>query len=151
MSGTFESTVLAIAIRTAKNGPMQEADCVKTNEAEGLEGDVPASANRAITLLSADQWAETTESLGADLPWHTRRANVLVEGGSMEALIGATLQLGELKIRVNAETKPCGLMDKIYPGLREALVPDCRGGVYGEIIEGGTLKVGDTLRRLGTG
>ncbi len=145
MSGTFRSTVLGIALRTAKKGPMQEIDRVNVSKADGLEGDVSAAVHRGITLLSADQWAQTTETLGADLPWHTRRANVLLEGGSLQKLIGSTVQLGELKIKVNAETEPCGLMDQLHPGLRAALVPDCRGGVYGEIVEGGTLKVGDTL------
>ncbi|GJM25864.1 MAG: hypothetical protein DHS20C16_22790 [Phycisphaerae bacterium] len=138
--------ILAIAVRTEKNGPMQEIEQVDVSPDDGLEGDLPAAAHRRITLLSTEQWTETTKGLGADLPWHTRRANVLLEGGSLEDLIGSTIRLGNLKVKVNAETKPCGLMDKIHMGLREALVPDCRGGVYGEIVEGGTIKVGDALK-----
>ena len=145
MSGTSPSAVLAIAIRTTKNGPMQEIESVEVSKADGLEGDVASAVHRGITLLSTDQWAETNQALGTDLPWHTRRANVLLAGGSLQHLIGSTVQLGGVKIKVNAETEPCGLMDKLHPGLREALVPDCRGGVYGEILEGGMLKVGDTL------
>lgn len=138
--------ILAIAVRTEKNGPMQERDHVHASPENGLDGDLPTSAHRRITLLSTDQWTETTKWLGADLPWHTRRANVLLEGGSLEKLIGSTVRLGEVSVKVNAETVPCQLMDKIHMGLREALVPDCRGGVYGEIVEGGTFKVGDVLQ-----
>ncbi len=145
MSLETDRRILAIAVRTEKNGPMQEIDTVVVTPDDGLEGDLPAPSHRRITLLSTDQWSQTTGELGADLPWHTRRANILLNGGSLEGLIGSTVQLGELKIRVNAETRPCGLMDKIHMGLREALVPDCRGGVYGEIVEGGTIKVGDQL------
>jgi len=137
--------VLAIAARTGKNGPMREIECVSASPEGGLEGDVPAPAHRRITLLSADQWKETIKDLGAELPWHTRRANILIEGGSLEELIGSSVTLGATKIKVNAETTPCQLMDKIHPGLRQAWVADCRGGVYGEIIEGGVINVGDSL------
>ena len=137
--------ILAIAVRTEKNGPMQERAQAHASPENGLDGDLPAPVHRRITMLSTDQWTETTSVLGTEFPWHTRRANVLLEGGSLEDLIGSTVRLGELSVKINAETVPCQLMDKIHLGLREALVPDCRGGVYGEIVEGGTLKVGDVL------
>ena len=126
--------ILAIAVRTEKKGPMRETDRVSATPDDGLEGDLPAAAHRRITLLSNEQWSETTRELNAELPWHTRRANVLLEGGSLKSLIGSTVKLGELTIKVNAETEPCGLMDKLHMGLREALTPDCRGGVRSNYI-----------------
>ncbi len=145
MGDDLSRKILAIAVRTEKNGPMRETDRVHASPDDGLDGDLPAAAHRRITLLSHEQWSETTRELKAELPWHTRRANILLDGGSLKDLIGSTVKLGDLRIKINAETVPCGLMDKIHAGLREALVPDCRGGVYGEIVEGGTIKVGDAL------
>jgi len=36
-------------------------------------------------------------------------------------------------------------MDQQHAGLRQALVPDCRGGVYGQVLTGGTILVGDAV------
>jgi MOSC domain-containing protein YiiM len=43
------------------------------------------------------------------------------------------------------ETDPCGNMERAHPGLRAALTPNWRGGIYGEVLEGGTLSVGDAV------
>ena len=67
-------------------------------------------------------------------------------GTAIIVIIGNTIRLGEVKVKINAETKPCELMDQIHSGLREALGPDCRAGVYGQILEGGVIKVGDSLQ-----
>ena len=37
------------------------------------------------------------------------------------------------------------LMDQQHAGLRRALVPDCCGGVYGQVLTGGTVRVGDPV------
>lgn len=137
--------VLSLAIRTGKLGPMRELAEVAAHRDGGLEGDNRSSRERGLTLLSAEQWAAATAELGAELPWHTRRANVLVEGIDLPATIGRTLRIGEVEVAVLAETEPCGVMERQRAGLRAALTPDCRGGVYGRILRGGTLRVGDAV------
>ena len=137
--------VLAIAVRTAQRGPMKEvAEAAATPDA-GLTGDITVTKDRGISLISATQWEQVTRELRADLPWHTRRANVLIDSDSLGALIGRTVRLGELLLHVTAETKPCALMDKLHQGLRQALVPDFRGGILARVIEGGRIRVGDQL------
>jgi hypothetical protein len=37
-------------------------------------------------------------------------------------------------------------MDQQHQGLKEALKPDCRAGVHGQVISGGTVHVGDAVR-----
>lgn len=137
--------VAALALRTKPKGPMQEVHSVTAIANKGLMGDVAARPDRGITLLSAAQWRDVTRELRADLPWHTRRANVLVDAGSLEHLIGKTVCVGAIEVRVEAETEPCGLMDRLHDGLRKALTPECRGGVYGRITRGGKIKIGDAV------
>lgn len=36
-------------------------------------------------------------------------------------------------------------MDEAAPGLRSALVPDWRGGVFAQVIEGGVVRLGDAV------
>jgi MOSC domain-containing protein YiiM len=37
-------------------------------------------------------------------------------------------------------------MDEAHDGLREALSADWRGGVYGKVLEGGPIRIGDPVR-----
>ena len=46
-------------------------------------------------------------------------------------------------VRIYNETRPCEQMDEAQQGLREALKPRWRAGAYGEILEGGVVRVGD--------
>jgi MOSC domain-containing protein YiiM len=141
----YVGKIEGIAVRTAKNGPMKELSQANAEAGGGIEGDLRASLDRSITLLSADQWAQTMQELNRDLPWHTRRANVLVSGSGLGRLIGHEIQLGSVRVAVKGETAPCGLMEQLCPGLREALTPDCRGGVLGRITQSGTLTIGDEI------
>lgn len=138
--------VLSIALRSCKNGPMQEVTEVEAVESGGLVGDVASSPNRGITFLASGQWTDVTRELEVNIPWHTRRANVLVEAERLGDLIGRTISVGEVQVKINAETKPCELMDRLQPGLLNALKPDCRAGVYGQIVRGGRLSVGDVVK-----
>ncbi len=103
--------------------------------------------DRGISLISHPQWQEAMKEMGLDLPWHTRRANVLVDAPSLEHLVGKTIALGTIRVEITMECTPCGLMDKFQPGLKAALKPDFRGGVLGRIVQGGTFGVGDFVER----
>ena len=149
MSERVVGAIGGIAIRTAEGGPMREIDRAVAVENGGLHGDIDMSPDRGVTFISAAQWREVTAELKAELPWHTRRANVLVECAGLGDLIGRTVQLGDVQVAVLAETKPGGIMDRLHPGLRKSLVPDCRGGVYGRVLTGGTFQTGDRLLDLG--
>lgn len=141
-------SVLGIAIRTSKNGPMREVDSAEVVAGGGISTDLPVSRSRGLTLLASEQWSEVRKELDAPLPWHTRRANVLVEGLKLGDLIGRRLKLGEIEFEVINETEPCGLMDQLHAGLREALKPECRGGVHGCVVRGGTLRIGDSIELI---
>ena len=138
-------TIGAIAVRTAEGGPMREIDRAVATRDGGLNGDIDVSPDRGVTFISAVQWREVAAELKTDLPWHTRRANVLVECAGLGDLIGRSVQLGDVQVAILAETKPCGIMDRLHPGLLKSLLPDCRGGVYGRVLTGGTFQTGDRL------
>ena len=56
---------------------------------------------------------------------------------------GKLLRLGDCTIRIFGETRPCERMEEAQPGLRQALRGSWRGGVFGEVVEGGPLRIGD--------
>jgi MOSC domain-containing protein YiiM len=138
-------TVLGLAVRTSKAGPMRELETA-TVLSDGIVGDAPAkSPHRGVTLIAARQWAGVRETLKADLPWHLRRANVLIDADRLGPLIGRTIRIGPVQLAVTGETKPCGLMDSLHTGLRAALEPDCRGGVTCRVEKTGEIRVGDAV------
>lgn len=75
-----------------------------------------------------------------------RRANLLVRGIELRETRERTLAVGSVRILVGGETTPCYRMDEAADGLQEALRPEWRGGVYGRVVEGGTIEVGDPVR-----
>ena len=145
MSKTPIGNVVAIAVRTTTDGPMRQVAEAEASLGGGLMDDLPVDPDRGITFLAADQWDEVTKELQRDLPWHTRRANVLVDCATLVRLLGKSIRVGTVTVEIQGVTEPCGLMDRICPGLMNALTPDSRGGVHGKVVQSGTIKVGDTV------
>ena len=58
---------------------------------------------------------------------------------------GAVLCLGEARLRIKGETRPCERMDEAMDGLRAALRSGVGGGVYGEVVTGGVVRVGNPV------
>lgn len=123
----------------------------------GLAGDHKGLKfrNRAITVLSIEQWREALAELVAegcpspvDLPWTARRANLLVEGVRLPRARGAIVRVGKVKLEVTYPTQPCRRMEEAHPGLLKALHPQWRGGVTAKVLEPGDIAVGDEVEIL---
>ncbi len=145
MAKTIVGTVIGLAVRTGVGAAMQELDSLQAVSDGGIEGDVPAPAHRGITLLSSRQWQEVVEEIDVDYPWHTRRANVLIECDKLSHLMEQTIEIGDVVVHVTGETDPCSVMEAIHPRLKEALTPEMRGGVYGRVLQGGPIAIGATV------
>ena len=84
--------------------------------------------------------------LGVELPWQTRRANLLVSGLSFnETMVGEVIQIGEVRLQITRQTDPCALMDKLHNGLKNALTPEWRGGVCCKVLQAGTVMIGASI------
>lgn len=140
--------VKALAAWSGKGLPMREVKEAHVAAGRGFEGHESARGKRGLTLLSLERWTDTMRELDQNLPWHTRRANLLTEGIDLAATIGKRLRIGEVEIDVDDETRPCKLMDELCPGLRHALKPDKRGGVVGEVVRAGLIRVGDSIAAI---
>ncbi len=149
MAGTGEpkevGKVVAIAYRPTDGDAMRElSECVVA-EKRGLELENRKHGKRELTLLTQEAWNVVCQELGAELNWHTRRAYLLVTGIDLPACIGHAVTVGGVRVWVHDETRPCHLMEDQHAGLTKALVPDGRGGVHGQVISGGTVRVGDPI------
>ena len=140
--------VQGIAVRDASRAPMKEQQQVEVTLQQGIVQDYRGTGLRQVTFLDAGQWQEILDELGVDLPWYTRRANVLIEGIDLPTTVGRRLQVGACRFAIGGETTPCERMDEIQPGLRRILTPALRGGVWGKVLQGGVLRIGDEVHVL---
>jgi MOSC domain-containing protein YiiM len=69
----------------------------------------------------------------------------MLSGAGGQHLVGRTVRIGPVRLQVHGITQPCEIMERAAPGMRVALEPDGRAGVWGTVLEGGRLKAGDVL------
>lgn len=142
--------VIGLSVRTAAGVHPEERQSIEVTPEDGVIGDHGTSPRRQFTLMSEASWLAALADIDREAPWTTRRANILVRGADLAAaLTGGQIVIGEVKLTAHGETVPCDLMDAQVPGLSDALVPDLRGGIYGQVITGGTIAVGDELEVIG--
>jgi MOSC domain-containing protein YiiM len=137
--------VEALWTKRAHRGPMDRRSEARFIAGRGIEGSVGWSRTRQVTIISREQWTQAGRELGADVDPAARRANVMVSGVSLPESRGKVLRLGDVRIRILGETRPCERMDEAHQGLRAALGSEWRGGVYGEVLDDGDVSVGDTV------
>ena len=112
---------------------------------KGLVGNADYGGRRQVTLLSQERWDELMALVGASLGPASRRANLVVSGIDLENTRGRTLAVGSCLLKINGETRPCELMEEQASGLQAAMRERWGGGVYGEVLEGGTISIGDAV------
>lgn len=142
--------LVGIARRPARYAPMEELDAGLITTERGLEGDHkgPKFPKRQITIMSVEAWLSALSELGGDaldLPWTTRRANLLVEGVRLPRARGGVIRIGAARFGVWYPTQPCARMEKAYPGLLKALHPEWRGGVACAVDRGGAVRLGEEV------
>lgn len=135
--------------RKAKRGADPEAISTATVTVEdGIDGDARGKLKDAqISIISKSAWEAAMANLNPtrEVIWSERRANILVDGMEFNQTTGARITIGDVELEVTQETDPCEIMNKAYPGLKDALMPDWRGGCRTRVLKGGTIKLGDTI------
>ena len=126
---------------------MQTLDNAQVSVADGIQGDFRgAQKGRQITILSESAWRKACADVAAELPWTTRRANLLVDGIEFdESFVGKRVRIGEVELEVTEETEPCARMDAEQPGLTAALTPQWRGGISCDVLKPGHISIGDQI------
>ena len=141
----MSAIVKAIYLRPERGADPVSVESVKAVIGTGLEGDhfKKDGGLRQVTLLSQQAWDEVCQDLGQELDPILRRSNILIDGLDFKKTKGRILKIGHVVISIEGETRPCKIMDETYEGLKDALVPEWRGGAYGKVLSGGIIKVGE--------
>ncbi len=146
LSGVDGSAKLErIWLKRGKGGPMDAVDTASLEVDRGLRGNANRGGKRQVTIITEARWAELMDTLGADLPPSARRANLLVSGVDLENSRGRVLRVGDTRLKINGETRPCEQMEAAHAGLQELMRDRWGGGAFAEVVDGGEIRVGDDV------
>ncbi len=135
-----------IWLKRSHKGAMDVAERATLVIDVGLEGNTEQGGKRQVTIISRERWADAEATLSAEVEPSLRRANLLVSGVDLEESRGKVLCIGDCRIAIRGETRPCEQMEQAAPGLREAMRAGWSGGVFAEVLTDGSIAVGDAAR-----
>lgn len=141
----MKGRVEGLWLKRAHRGVMDAASEARFVENKGIADDANfGRSKRQVTVIEKEVFVR----IGAELPDvdpSMRRANVMVSGVRLKESRGQTLRLGDVRILLVGETRPCERMDAQVPGLTAALDPDWNGGAYGVVLDDGVVRVADEV------
>jgi MOSC domain-containing protein YiiM len=132
-----------IWIKRFRRGPMDPVAEALLEEGFGIAGNANRGGKRQVTVIEQEVWQEHMNHLQGDLDPSSRRANLMVSGCTLRESRGRVLRIGDCRIMIRGETKPCEQMEEALTGLREVMFSEWGGGAFGEVIAGGAIRVGD--------
>jgi MOSC domain-containing protein YiiM len=132
-------------MKKVRGEPMTAVDEARALAGQGFDGGVGEASTRQVTVLAVEAWAHAEAMLGVSVDPALRRANLLVAGVDLAGTAGRVLRVGDLRLEITGETKPCYQMDAAVNGLRAALEPDWRGGAHGVVLNDATVRTGDPV------
>jgi MOSC domain-containing protein YiiM len=156
MSGSVEGIFTA----SSAGQPMTELREAKAVAGRGLEGDRYSSrtgyysetpspgGGRELTLIEVEVLESLAAERGIELAPRECRRNVVTRGVRLPELIGKRFRVGEVLCEGVRICEPCVYLEQLTgKPVNEPLVH--RGGLRANILEGGTLEVGDIVEGVG--
>lgn len=107
----------------------------------------PRRVGQDITLIEGEALDEL-EARGTRIQPEQARRNVVTRGIDLDALIGTHFRIGEVRCFGQRRCEPCAHLERLtVPGTLRGLVH--RGGIRADVLEAGTIAIGDTIRADG--
>ena len=138
-------TLTAIFVKRAHGGRMDACLTAALEARRGIVGNADRGGRRQVTIISEARWRELMTEVGASLGPEARRANLVISTIDLEDTRGRILRVGPCRLRIGGETRPCEQMEDAAAGLQAAMRQHWGGGAYAEVIDGGSIAVGDAV------
>lgn len=119
--------------------PMRSVPAVTAIAGKGLEGDAAFGRERRQVLLVGQSTLSDFELQ----PGMLRENMTLIDTVLDDLADGTLLEVGEAVLEIIGDCEPCGQMDDLRPGLREAIRG--RRGKLARITRSGDIRLGDAV------
>ena len=149
--------VHSIHVTPDAESPVVPVDEVIAVVERGLEGDRYfhgrgsfsrwPGEGRDVTFIELEAVEAILREHGVDLRDGRSRRNIVTSGGSLAALHGKTFRIGGAVVWGARECAPCRHLERLLSAeLMESMKG--RGGLRGNVRQGGVIRVGDVIERL---
>ena len=140
-----------IGIRAERRAPVASLEQVEAIAGYGLAGDHYASKSngkRQVTLIQSEHLEAVAKILGkSEVRADGLRRNLLVSSLNIFALRNRKFRIGAVLLEGSGPCEPCSRMEEVL-GVGGYNAMRGHGGITARILEGGILKVGDSLEPL---
>ena len=150
MSEQPTGRVEAIYITAVSEEPMLSLESVNAITGCGLEGDrycIDEPGEKSfenLTLIEQEAY-DHLATIDLELPTNALRRNLLTSGIELNPLVGKEFMVGEVRCLGTELADPCNyIQGRTLPGILKAMVG--RGGLRCQILDGGTISVGDVVQ-----
>jgi MOSC domain-containing protein YiiM len=146
-----EATVVAIFTAPEKHVPLVSRDEVNAVAGRGLEGDRYFNAEgwdepkREITLVELEAVEAANRDYDLGLTLEDMRRQIVTKGIALNHLVDREFTVGDVRCRGVKLNEPCNHLRKLAdkPLIKPMIH---RGGLRAQILESGTIRVGDPIR-----
>ena len=143
------SIVHEIGITEKNNKAIEKKQSIEVIASKGIVGDRyfhDFNGDREqITLIESENIDYYNKTYNTDFDYLDFRRNIITKNIRLNDLVGKTIIVGEIKLKVNDLCRPCkNLQDRLGKNniIKEFLR---RGGLRCEILSSGTINVGDKI------
>lgn len=140
-------TIKAISISDRKGVRKKNIDSTNLITNFGLENDAHGGRwHRQVSFL-AQESIDTMRAKGLDVVAGNFAENITTEGGDLTAIpVGTHLNIGETELIISQLGKICHARCAIYHQAGDCVMP--KEGIFGVVLKGGSIKVGDSIKLL---
>jgi len=155
------ASVVAIFIAPDAEARMQSIHEVRAESGKGLDGDryhagqgtysrdKPHQPKRHVTLIEEEAIAAVGRDYRMRIDAIETRRNILTRGVALNHLVGREFRVGDALLRGITLCEPCNHLDALT-GREVSPAFVHRGGLNAEVLEGGKVRVGDSIEPAAT-
>ena len=143
--------VVSINISEKKGTPKKQIAEGVLIEDFGFEGDAHAGKwNRQVSLLGVESIEKAKKGPTDGLCHGVFAENITTEGIDLKGMpVGTRVRVGEAEVEISQIGKVCHTRCAIYYLAGDCIFP--REGIFGWVVEPGTVRVGDRMEVLSVG